>query len=710
MAADGEVVYEIRADDSKIDSDLDAAQKKVEQSTEKTAKKTEQTEEKTSETVKREKEKVTEHHKQQNDERQKDDQSTGKERENTEKETSEKIKSIASGTAKVIGAGMLAAATGAVTATGMAIKGATDMDQAMNQFVASTGKSTEETERYQKVLEGIYKNNYGESFEDIGQAMAEVTKQMGDMDDAALQEVTESAYALRDTFDYDIPESTRAAKAMMDNFGVSGEEAMSLIAAGAQNGLDYSGELLDSISEYSVQFGKLGLSADDMFSIFQKGAESGAFNLDKVGDAVKEFSIRAIDGSETTKAGFEALGLNADETAKKFAAGGDTAREAFKEVVKGLSEMEDPLEQNTAGVNLFGTMWEDLGPEAVAALAEISDGAYDTADAMGQIKEVKYDDLGSMLEGLKRSLELLLIPLGEQMIPILTELIESILPVIQEMLPPLMDSAAAMITQLAPLIDTLLPGIMECVNGLIPPLMNIISAILPLLVEILQEILPEIAQMIEAIAPLINLLLQMLIPVLQLTLSVFKEVFSGIVDYVTKYTQNLTTIFSNLIAFVKNVFTGNWRAAWANIKNIFVAVADSLGLVFKAPINALIDLINGFLKGLNKIEIPDWVPGIGGKGFHIPTIPRLKTGIDFVPGDYFPAYLDYGERVLTQGENTRFNAMGGLEGMERALSQGMRAGTAGQVTRIEVPVEIDGREVARSTAEYMGEQQYWEDI
>lgn len=710
MAADGEVVYEIRADDSKIDSDLDAAQKKVEQSTEKTAKKTEQTEEKTSETVKREKEKVTEHHKQQNDERQKDDQSTGKERENTEKETSEKIKSIASGTAKVIGAGMLAAATGAVTASGMAIKGATDMDQAMNQFVASTGKSTEETERYQKVLEGIYKNNYGESFEDIGQAMAEVTKQMGDMDDAALQEVTESAYALRDTFDYDIPESTRAAKAMMDNFGVSGEEAMSLIAAGAQNGLDYSGELLDSISEYSVQFGKLGLSADDMFSIFQKGAESGAFNLDKVGDAVKEFSIRAIDGSETTKAGFEALGLNADETAKKFAAGGDTAKEAFKEVVKGLSEMEDPLEQNTAGVNLFGTMWEDLGPEAVAALAEISDGAYDTADAMGQIKEVKYDDLGSMLEGLKRSLELLLIPLGEQMIPILTELIESILPVIQEMLPPLMDSAAAMITQLAPLIDTLLPGIMECVNGLIPPLMDIISAILPLLVEILQEILPEIAQMIEAIAPLINLLLQMLIPVLQLTLSVFKEVFSGIVDYVTKYTQNLTTIFSNLIAFVKNVFTGNWRAAWANIKNIFVAVADSLGLVFKAPINALIDLINGFLKGLNKIEIPDWVPGIGGKGFHIPTIPRLKTGIDFVPGDYFPAYLDYGERVLTQGENARFNAMGGLDGMERALSQGMRAGTAGQVTRIEVPVQIDGREVARSTAEYMGEQQYWEDI
>ena len=59
---------------------------------------------------------------------------------------------------------------------------------------------------------------------------------------------------------------------------------MGLIAAGAQNGLDYSGELLDSISEYSVQFAKVGLDANDMFNIFQKGAESGAFNLDKVGD------------------------------------------------------------------------------------------------------------------------------------------------------------------------------------------------------------------------------------------------------------------------------------------------------------------------------------------------------------------------------------------------------------------------------------------
>lgn len=246
---------------------------------------------------------------------------------------------------------ILAAGTAIAGVSVAAVKSANDIDQAMNQYIASTGKSTEETERYKKVMEDIYTNNYGDSFEDIGEAMASITQNLGDLDDTSLQTVTESAFALRDTFGYEIPESTRAAKAMMDNFGTSGEEAMNLIAAGAQNGLDYSGELLDSISEYSVQFAKVGLDADDMFKVFQKGAESGAFNLDKVGDAVKEFSIRAIDGSDTTVDGFKRIGLNADEMAAKFSAGGDTAKQAFQETIAALASMENPLEQNTAALS-----------------------------------------------------------------------------------------------------------------------------------------------------------------------------------------------------------------------------------------------------------------------------------------------------------------------------------------------------------------------
>lgn len=83
---------------------------------------------------------------------------------------------------------------------------------------------------------------------------------------------------------------------------------------------------LDSINEYSVQFAKLGMSADDMFKIMEVGAQTGAFNLDKVGDAIKEMSIRVVDGSDTTAAGFKAVGLDAAGMSAAFAKGGDSAK------------------------------------------------------------------------------------------------------------------------------------------------------------------------------------------------------------------------------------------------------------------------------------------------------------------------------------------------------------------------------------------------
>ena len=117
-------------------------------------------------------------------------------------------------------------------------------------------------------------------------SISKITQNLGEMDEVTLQNVTERAYALQDVFDMGVDESARAAKAMAENFGVSAADAYDYIAKGAQDGLDYSGELLDSISEYSVQFAKLGFSADDMFNIFAQGAENGAWNLDKVGDAI----------------------------------------------------------------------------------------------------------------------------------------------------------------------------------------------------------------------------------------------------------------------------------------------------------------------------------------------------------------------------------------------------------------------------------------
>lgn len=107
-------------------------------------------------------------------------------------------------------------------------------------------------------------------------------------------------------------------------------------------------------------------------------------------------------------------------------------------------------------------------------------------------------------------------------------------------------------------------------------------------------------------------------------------VLSGLWKSVQDVWGNIKAIFSNIIGFIDNVFSGNWSAAWENVVAIFGNVFGALANIAKAPINAVISVINMVLSKINemKISIPDWVPVVGGKtlGFNIPQIPMLATG------------------------------------------------------------------------------------
>lgn len=314
---------------------------------------------------------------------------------------------------------------GAVVATGgYALKLSTDFDKAFNTLITRTGASKDEMDELNTAMENVYANNFGESIEDVAQSMATVkqnTKLSGD----ELQSATEKALLMRDTFEFDVNESTRSAKMLMDQYGISAEEAYNLIAQGAQNGLDKNGDLLDTINEYGVHFSGLGLSAEDMFNMLVNGAEGGTFSVDKLGDAVKEFGIRVKDGSDGTTEAFKMLGLDVDDTSMKFAKGGEGAKEALSEVTTALFNMDDPLTQNQVGVALFGTMWEDLGADGVKALMNLEGEVSTSKDALEDINNTKYDDIGSALQGLGRTLETDVVkPLGDELKPVVEDAIE----------------------------------------------------------------------------------------------------------------------------------------------------------------------------------------------------------------------------------------------------------------------------------------------
>lgn len=465
-----------------------------------------------------------------------------------------------------------------------ALKFGDEYQQASNQLQASTGATSSEMENLRSVMKDVYADNFGQDMNDVANSIATVSKEIKGLDDTSLKNITEYAISMRDTFDYDVSESVRSAKALMDNFGISGEEAFNLITQGSQEGLNYSGELLDNISEYSVQFSKLGFSAEDMFNIFASGAENGAFNLDKVGDAIKEFSIRAIDGSNTTIDGFTRLGLNADEMAKKFAAGGDTAKDAFYQVLDGIAGMDDKVEQSIVGVDLFGTMWEDLGPDVVTQLGSVKDAFDMTNNSAQQLTEIKYDNLSSAVTGIGRQIQTgLLLPIAEKLMPSFNNLANSI-----------SESLAS------PEMQTSINNIADSIGGLVGGLAGFVEKHLPTLIDLLSWIISNAPTLIGFLTAAKS------------GIAIFQN-WDSIVKIATKSFDLLNKVLKGnpiilivsliitFIAYLVNLYNTNEdfrnkvNEVWNNVKNTIMSVVNGIKSFVTEKIPQIVnDIINWF--------------------------------------------------------------------------------------------------------------------
>lgn len=292
------------------------------------------------------------------------------------------------------------------------------VETAYNNFSNQTGIQGKELQKYKGVLDDLYDDGMGDSYEDLSETLAQIVQTTKETDPSKIKELANNALVLRDTFGFDVQESMRAVNMLMDQFGVSGEEAFNLIIQGAQNGLNKNDDLLDSINEYAVHYKQLGYNADEFFNSLKNGTDTGTFSVDKLGDAMKEFGIRTKDTATSTDEGFQLVGLNANKMRKEFAKGGKSAQSATKKTLKALFSMDNQVKQNQAGVDLFGTMWEDLGIEGVKALMNVNGTANKTEKSMQKINDVAYDDVDSELKVLYRTVQTKLIkPILKDFLP-----------------------------------------------------------------------------------------------------------------------------------------------------------------------------------------------------------------------------------------------------------------------------------------------------
>ncbi len=144
-------------------------------------------------------------------------------------------------------------------------------------------------------------------------------------------------------------------------------EAFDLIVAAQQKGLNLSGDMMNTLGEYAINFKNLGLTGAQALGLINQMYEGNIRNTDLAADALREFATSTRDGSVSTRATFRALGFDAAEMGQAFAAGGAEAQNAFGAIMVALAAVQDPQERNNIGLALFKERWNEANT-AIAAM------------------------------------------------------------------------------------------------------------------------------------------------------------------------------------------------------------------------------------------------------------------------------------------------------------------------------------------------------
>lgn len=292
----------------------------------------------------------------------------------------------------------------------------TASSEASKSFQAQTGATSEEMKQFNKEMTDLYKNNYGESLQDIADKMAYVKQATGEVDPSKLKELTENAITLEDTFGSDFNETIRGVKNLMEQFGLDAQTAFDLFAKGSQEGLDYTDELGDNVAEYAGNFKQAGYSAEEYFQLLANGTKGGSYNLDKVNDSINEIKNRLADGTIG-----DAIGSFSKDTQKAFKNwqdGKGTMKDVIDSIVKDISTCTSEQDALTMAATAFGTMGEDANLDFVKSLTTVGDEFTDVKGKMDEVKDTKYSDVGNQFQEIGRMIKTELIqPLVDTAMP-----------------------------------------------------------------------------------------------------------------------------------------------------------------------------------------------------------------------------------------------------------------------------------------------------
>lgn len=509
-----------------------------------------------------------------------------------------------------------------------AVSAYAETETAVSKVNAYFGETGEAAEASAEIVKNVYGSGVGQSMDAVAEAVIMVKKNLGDLGDTDLTNLTKQALTLEELYGIDMNETLRGVNSLMKQYGLTAQEAMDYIVRGTQNGLDKTNELGDNLSEYAGKFEQAGYSASEYFQLLQNGLEGGAYNLDKVNDAINEVTTRLADGTIG-----DSIDLYSQKTQSLFLAwqnGEATQKQVIDSIVADIGNCTSQQEALNMAAQAFGTMAEDGNLKFITSLTSVGE-TYDSVAGSAENLFSQTQTPMQEMEANTRKLQQALVPLGEKIVELANVVLPPLVAIITAvsevfgMLPEpvqnfvvILGALLVAFTALTPVIAALAVSF-GALNISLLPVIGIIAGVAAAIAGIIAivknwgaitEWFGNLWQAVsQKLMELWNGLVVFFTETIPAAFQTFISFFSAIPDWWSGLWSQVSAFFANawnailqnpIVQLVVTTITSLWENAkntlqgiWSGICQIASGAFELLKNVILAPVLLLIDLVTG---------------------------------------------------------------------------------------------------------------------
>lgn len=506
----------------------------------------------------------------------------------------------------------------------------------------------------------MYSDGVGESMDSVADAVLMVKKNLGDLSETDLTNLTQQAITLDELYGIDMNETLRGVNSLMQQYGLTAQEAMDYIVVGTQNGLDKTNELGDNLSEYAGKFSQAGYSASEYFQLLDNGLKNGAYNLDKVNDAINEVTTRLVDGTIG-----ESIGSFSTKTQELFTSwqnGGATQKQVIDSIVADIGNCTNQQEALNLAALAFGTMAEDGNLKFITSLTSVG-STYDSVKGSAQGMFDATTTPMQQMESNTRKLQQALVPLGEKLAELANAILPPLVSVITtiggwfERLPGpvqnfviILGALLAAFTALTPVIAAISVA-MGALNISMLPIIAVIAAVAAAIAGIiaiiqnwgaitqwfgelwntictgigamvdslkawfsnlwthLQSVWEGICNVVQTAVMLLGSIIQGAIDIITLPFQMIWEnckgivssVWEGIKSVVSSAIHAVSSTISSVMGAIKNVISTVWNAISSKVSSVLNAIKTTVSTIFNAVKSVASSVWNGIKSVISSV-------------------------------------------------------------------------------------------------------------